>query len=318
MAYRNVPGGYVKFLRGTPAAWDSILVKNEDTLYFIAEQNASTGALYLGNKLISGGGSSNVFSLQDLEDVLIGNNIPSDAVLIYDSDNEVWEPVALATALAQIVEPMTGATAQDNGLAGLVPQPLAGQQTLFLRGDATWANPTSAVENSLNNLISDLYGTDVEGSSIRSIVNSAIDDLVGNAPTTLDTLEELAQWVTEHEQVIDITQAAVDIENLTDAMFGTLANPTETDAQLVQMVQQDGVIRILSNLQTIVGTNEYTGLQGALGTLEGRVSDNESAITNLNSSLASLTSRVTTVESDLADVKDALRWVDVEYYNDGE
>lgn len=318
MAYRNIPGGYVKFLRGTPAAWDSILTKDEDTLYFIAEQGATRGALYLGNKLISGGGTSNVVSLQDLEDVLIGANIPSDAVLVYNSDNDVWEPVALATALADIIEPMTGATATENGLAGLVPQPLAGQQTLFLRGDATWANPTSAVENSLNNLISDLYGTDVEGSSIRSIVNSAIDDLVGNAPTTLDTLEELANWVTEHEQVIDITQAAVDIENLTDAMFGTLANPSETDADLVNMVQQDGVIRILSNLQTIVGTNEYTGLQGALGTLEGRVSDNESAITNLNSSLASLTSRVTTVESDLADVKDALRWVDVEYYNDGE
>lgn len=317
MAYRNVPGGYVKFLRGTPAAWDSISTKDEDTLYFISEQGATRGSLYLGNKLIAGG-SSNVVSLQDLQDVLIGANIPSNAVLVYDSDNDIWAPVALETALADIIEPMTGATANDDGLAGLVPQPLAGEQTLFLRGDATWANPTSAVETSLSNLISDLYGNDVEGSSIRSIVNSAIDDLVGNAPTTLDTLEELAAWVQDHEQVIDITQAAVDIENLTDAMFGTLANPSETDAQLVQMVQQDGVIRILSNLQTIVGTNEYTGLQGALGTLEGRVSDNESAITSLNSSLTSLTTRVINVESDLADVQEALRWVDVEYYNDGE
>lgn len=315
MAYRNIPGGYVKFLRGTPAAWDSISTKDEDTLYFISEQGATSGSLYLGNKLISGG-TNNVVSLQDLEDVLIGASIPSDAVLIYDSENDIWEPVALATALADIIQPMTGATAEDNGLAGLVPQPLAGQQTLFLRGDATWANPTSAVETSLNNLISDLYGNDAEGSSIRSIVNSAIDDLVGNAPTTLDTLEELANWVTQHEEVINITQAAVDIENLTDAMFGTLDNPSETDAELVQMVQQDGVIRILSNLQTIVGTDEYSGLQGALGTLEGRVSDNESAIASLNSSLSSLTSKVTTVETDLADVQEALRWVDVEYYNE--
>lgn len=316
MAYRNVPGGYVKFLRGTPEAWDSISLKNEDTLYFIAEQGATRGSLYLGNKLISGGGTNNVVSLQDLEDVLIGANIPSNAVLIYDSENDIWEPVALETALAEIIGPMTGATAEDDGLAGLVPQPLAGEQNLFLRGDATWANPTSAVENSLSNLISDLYGNDVEGSSIRSIVNDAIDDLVGNAPASLDTLEELANWVTNHEEVIDITQAAVDIENLTDAMFGTLANPTETDAQLVQMVQQDGVIRILSNLQTIIGADEYSGLQGALGTLEGRVSDNESAITNLNSSLASLANRVTTVEGDLTEVQEALRWVDVEYYEE--
>lgn len=318
MAYRNIPGGYVKFLRGTPDAWASITTKDPDTLYFIAEQNATSGSLYLGNKLISGGGTSNVVSLQDLQDVLIGASVPADAVLVYNSDNDIWEPVALATALAGIIEPMTGATADDNGLAGLVPQPLAGQQTLFLRGDATWANPTSAVETSLNNLISDLYASDTEGSSIRSIVNSAIDDLVGNAPTSLDTLEELANWVTNHEQVIDIVQAAADIENLTDAMFGTLANPSETDAQLVQMVQQDGVIRILSNLQTVVGTDAYSGLQGAFSTLQGRVGDNESAIANLNSSLSSLSTRVTTVETDLAEVQETLRWVDVVYENDGE
>jgi len=38
---------------------------------------------------------------------------------------------------------MSGATTSTIGSAGLVPAPSSGQQELFLRGDGTWANPTS-------------------------------------------------------------------------------------------------------------------------------------------------------------------------------
>jgi hypothetical protein len=40
---------------------------------------------------------------------------------------------------------MQGATASANGVRGTVPQPLAGDDDLFLRGDGQWvAAPTSA------------------------------------------------------------------------------------------------------------------------------------------------------------------------------
>ena len=45
-----------------------------------------------------------------------------------------------AAAQAAIATDMTGATANDNGIHGLVPQPLAGDQNKFLRGDGTWEN----------------------------------------------------------------------------------------------------------------------------------------------------------------------------------
>jgi hypothetical protein len=47
--------GYVKFLRGTPAAWADLAVKDSETLYFISDTNGSRGKLYLGSKLISDG-----------------------------------------------------------------------------------------------------------------------------------------------------------------------------------------------------------------------------------------------------------------------
>src|SRR5690606_10212870 len=37
---------------------------------------------------------------------------------------------------------MTGATNTDDGVSGLVPAPLAGDEAKFLRGDATWATVT--------------------------------------------------------------------------------------------------------------------------------------------------------------------------------
>lgn len=65
MAYDFRSGGYVKFVRCVTAAWNSLATKDNDTLYFVYENNAATGSLYLGNRLISGGVSS-TFSLSDL------------------------------------------------------------------------------------------------------------------------------------------------------------------------------------------------------------------------------------------------------------
>ena len=286
MAYKTQLSGYVKFLRGTPAAWASIETKDPDTLYFIAEPNAVKGSLYLGNKLISGGGGEgSAVSIADLEDVLIGASVPSNAVLVYDDTEQAWKPVSLATAVAQVVGVMTGATAEEDGLAGLVPQPVAGENTLFLRGDGTWADPTVAV----NSRIDALLGSDT--GSIRDIASSLIDDLVGNAPESLNTLEELAAWAQEHEDALDLTKVTADIATLNDAMFGTDPDATESNADLAAMVQTDGVIRILTNLEnTIFGNEQSSGLQG---------------------DVSSLNTRMTNVETNVTEITNRLRWTDL-------
>ena len=298
MSYRTQLSGYVKFLRGTPAAWESIITKDPDTLYFIAEPNDTSGKLYLGNKLISGGGSGSSLSISDLEDVLIGANVPSNAVLLYNSTSNIWEPASLATAIAQVVAVMTGATASSDGLAGLVPQPLLGQQGLFLRGDGTWANPTAAVESSL----AALRGSDTTG-TIREIAIDAINGLLEDAPENLDTLQELAQWIANHEEEFNF---ASDIQNVTDSLFGTLAEPEESISDLVNMVQEDGVIRILSNLQTLIlgDGQETTGL-----------------ISDLNSFVTAADGRMDTIEADIDAIDARLKWSDLveeEENNNGE
>lgn len=118
---------YVKFMRGTPAAYAALAKKDVDTLYFIAETDADEGYLYWGNKLIAGGSSSGadgileLLKLNDLADVLVNDLALADvSFLVYDPLENTWvnrEAKDLAFA---------GCTSLSNGGVGLVPAPAKG------------------------------------------------------------------------------------------------------------------------------------------------------------------------------------------------
>lgn len=79
---------YVKFMRGTEALFNSLAVKDNDTLYFVySEGQENRGKLYLGNRLISGSFSDGtaIISIGDIEDVSINTSELSDGdILVYD------------------------------------------------------------------------------------------------------------------------------------------------------------------------------------------------------------------------------------------
>lgn len=126
---------YVKFSRGTPLAYQNLVKKNSDTLYFITDAESSKSKLYLGADLIS----SEVATLSDLEDLVLSVATSGD-VLIYDGDSGKWvnKPVAEAIAV------YAGCDAENPGVAGLVPAAAAGQEDYFLAGDGTWKQVSSS------------------------------------------------------------------------------------------------------------------------------------------------------------------------------
>ena len=129
---------YVKFLRGTPSAYEALTVKDKDTLYFIAGTNQKVGKLYLGDVLVAGNvtddGTSVLDSLGELTDVNL-QGLVSGQVLGYNGTE--WVPMNLPEAFEASV--MSGATADSAGTAGYVPAPQSGDHVKFLRGDGTWA-----------------------------------------------------------------------------------------------------------------------------------------------------------------------------------
>lgn len=105
---------YVKFYRGTPAAFNKLTSKDNNTLYFIAENGATKGQLYLGNKLISGSDASDI-NLGDLGNVNLEGVINND-ILSYDSASGEWIATSLEVLLAQI--PSLGESAVYEGVTG--------------------------------------------------------------------------------------------------------------------------------------------------------------------------------------------------------
>lgn len=96
---------YVKFQRGSQTAYDALKKAgrlDENTLYFIySDENNSVGALYMGNRIISGGDITIASaSLDDLADVII-NDTGANSFLIKDASGN-WISKSLEDVIALI------------------------------------------------------------------------------------------------------------------------------------------------------------------------------------------------------------------------
>ena len=123
---------YVKFNRGSAIAFQNLAVKNSDTLYFITDSDSNKSQLYLGDKLIAGG----ITELNELSDIQISEALEENQILVFDSEKSKW----INKGLIEAIGVMTGATAEEQGSAGLVPAPGFGYQNKFLRGDGNWVD----------------------------------------------------------------------------------------------------------------------------------------------------------------------------------
>lgn len=163
---------YVKFVRGSSLVFNGLQNKDSDTLYFITDSDSGKGSLYLGDKLISGG----VSDLSDFQNILI-EEISDKQLLVYDETLEKWVNKSATEAIGIMV----GAKDGSQGGAGLVPAPGINQQNLFLRGDGTWAAPSTS-EGSVKT--ANIYEAIADNSS-HAVQIEALSAVVGN--TALST-----------------------------------------------------------------------------------------------------------------------------------
>lgn len=191
---------YVKFVRGTPTAFSNLSNKDVDTLYFISEVGAQTGLLYLGDKLISGSISSS-----ELGSVIL-NNLGDGDLLVYDNSQSAW----VNTSPIDLVNVMQGATASLNGLKGLVPTPIAGDQNKFLRGDGSWATPQMAIDSNVFTL----------NNNNEVTLKNFADAPAGTLP--LKAVNGEISWVDPSTLQTDLTEVNERILNLTNVVNGLI------------------------------------------------------------------------------------------------
>lgn len=247
----NILPGYVRFLRGTKAAFDKIITKDKDTLYFIYDSEDQTkGSLYLGNKLIGGGSGSTttVTDINDLANVLI-SNVQDKQILVYDASAGKW---VNKTPEEIQVEVMTGATANAAGTSGLVPAPVAGEQDKYLRGDGVWAAPLSDEQLTALGKVDDLetrvgsIETNVGGLSTKvGSLQTQYDNLIKDAPAALDTLKEIADWISKDETGTQaLIQRVTNIETKVTGLQDTVGDIKE----FTRYAKGDTIVSILNDL----------------------------------------------------------------------
>lgn len=270
-------GNYVKFVRGTPTLWNSLVTKNSDTLYFIVDPSSGRGALYLGSTLIAGDLAPEESTLAKLADINI-TGLANKDILIYNDSTEKWENTTLADAISETVTVMEGATATTNGLSGLVPQPLAGQQKLFLRANGTWANPTEELEATVAVIVGDDTGMSMRAVA-KAEAASAVAAIVADAPESFDTLKEIADWIDTHPEMSDVTGLMTRVSTLENVINGTEGNDG-----LVSTVET--MQTTISNLNTVINGDGFTaGLVDTVSTLQTQVKTNSDNISELAAAL---------------------------------
>lgn len=185
MAYYN----YVKFQRGTKNAYEHLANKDENTLYFIyPDQNSSTGSLYLGSKLISGGDTNVIAaSLSDLTDVLL-DGATEGSVLVRDNNGQ-W----VARSLEELSELISTKELSVNeniftfdnntlDLIGFTAAPAGSVLAKTASGSINWIEPAGSGS-----------GTEVDPAVIQNLQDQ-IDNLAAaqeNFPTSADIIEAI-------------------------------------------------------------------------------------------------------------------------------
>lgn len=96
----DITTNYVKFLKGTPGAYEALAVKDPNTLYFIVAADQKVGKIYMGEILVAGNvtsdGSSILDTLGELADV---NLTGAEAKDLLGFNGEYWVPMTIAEAL---------------------------------------------------------------------------------------------------------------------------------------------------------------------------------------------------------------------------
>ena len=335
---------YVKFLRGTPAAFEKLSIKDKDTLYFISEPGAKNGLLYLGDKIIAGSsstGSISNLSIADLKDVIIDNTGLTDgSILMYDWVKKAWVNKTLDEV---VVDVMQGASSTKAGAAGLVPAPKVGEQNKFLRGDGTWAEAglTDAEKQELQDNTSKLEAligdsTKLDG-TVPSISEIALETLTEalvpeDAKESLDTLQEISDWIQKHPgDVTEINSNILDLQTSVGSIENVLNGTKETEG-LVSTVgkvydsifdNDVGLDHRVANIEDVLydSVNEEGDTVQGLISIVGNLQNPEGSYvlqSVYRSEVGSISSlnftddNSTTIVDEINSINSRLKWVDLD------
>ena len=309
---------YVKFRKGSPQAYANLDPNyDNDTLYFIYDEDEDDAKLYLGNKLIAGGStdtedSSLELYLNDLLDVEI-NNIEDKNILVYDAAKGYW----VNLDYRDVVEEFVGATESSNGVSGLVPAPEENNPNLFLRSDGKWVsieypedniNLTAEEPISIdgNGVISLAINKQVLGIIDNSLSIKGFEDAEVNA--ILTKTENGLKWIVPEENRNEEFSTAIDLLNKDiTALKSTLGAAAVKDEAGNIITAASGVFAEFENLNSDINNleNAVSRINTTINETKTEISDIKTSIDEIEDELFEKDKTLVQIQSDIQDLSAA-------------
>ena len=307
---------YVKFMRGTPKAFSQLTSKDINTLYFIAEKDATSGRLYLGDKeLICDNHDASVAFLRDLVDVNLPDNIGElrdGQVLTYDVASESWvarDP----QSVEQIVkfDPKQFVTDANGELSiiNFADAPSGAQLTTSSDGSLIWVLPDATTVEGLAEAVETLR-TDVDNLADKFNDYDTSDVVDTKISTALADANHLSYKIVNSTDEIDVNAAdasqyiyLVKNENSYDEYMvvnKTLEKVGDWNVALDDYATKSEVAVISTRVDDIASQ---------LNGINSTVSTQTTAIANINTSVENLTTQLGVTNSSVEDLASQLNTV---------
>ena len=184
---------YIKFQRGSLAAYNALAEKDPNTLYFIyAKEGATVGQLYLGESLISGGDVVLASAkLDDLADVITTGAGVGDFLVKNEEGN--WVPKTASAVAAEVLATLklNSTLAIDaEGALGIAGFAAAENGAQLIKNDAgklVWVKPSTETVEGIQTTVAGLQSS-VE--TLDGEVDAVVEDVAA--------LEERAETVEQN------------------------------------------------------------------------------------------------------------------------
>lgn len=233
----NILSKYVKFVRGTSAAFANLPIaqRANDTLYFIADEDAVIGELWLGNTLIAKGASEGVAAtkLSELLDVDI-SNVQNNQYLGYDANKGKWVPLNLLVTINDVAGLRTELDNKVNKVYYSVPAV-----------DENGEPVTDAEGNQVYDQVEGLFLSPADQDKLDALVITE-DGVEISGTVNAANVEDLNVWITKHRNDIaglyptteeeKINSALASLSNLNDSVIQTSTKVDSIANQLTDFV----------------------------------------------------------------------------------
>lgn len=306
---------YVKFMRGTPKAFSQLAVKDLDTLYFIAEKDATSGRLYLGDKeLICDNHEASVAFLRDLLDVNLPENIGElidGQVLTYDVASESWvarTPSAIAEVKFDNNQFVTNAKGELS-LVNFENAPSGAQLTKSADGSLIWVLPDAETVEGLSELVTVLR-EDVDNLTEKFNDYDTSAEVDAKISSAVAGISHLSYKIVNSTNEIDVSAADA------DKYIYLVKNGNSYDEYMVVNGQLERVGDWNVDLSDYATKSEVAAVStrvddiaSQLNGVKSDVSAHTTAITNINTSIEDLASSLGSTNSSVADLASQLNAV---------